>query len=688
MIAERGSLSVGIDTGGTFTDIVVLGDDGALRLAKVPSSNRDPALAVLAAVDDKIPGWRLSERDIARFVHGTTVATNAVLERKGARIGILSTAGFEDVIEIGRQNRKTLYQLLPDAETPTFLAPGARRRGVVERIAPDGSIVTELDRDSLARSVAELVEQGVDGIAVCFLFSYVNPRHERMARDHIARAYPGIEISLSSEVDPSLREYERSCATAFDAYVKPKLYHYLRTLEDGLATRGVPAPLQIMQSRGGVCSAKVARERPVRLFLSGPAAGVVAARAVGLSVNEENLITIDVGGTSSDISMVVKGQTVLRPEGALQNYSVRVPMVDVNAIGAGGGSIAWVDSAGTLRVGPESAGAQPGPACYGNGGTEPTVTDASVVLGYLDPQGFAGGSIQLDPALAAAAIKSRIADPLGMSVEQAALGIHRIVNAQMAEGVRLMSLGRGLDPRDFALVAFGGAGPLHAAAIAQDLGIRKVLVPRQPGVLSARGLLDALVEHEVSVGFVHNLAQVDLAALLGTLKDLDQRCAELMAQESLGDREIETAYFADVCFVGQSFHIEVPLDPAKSPSLIADIYEDYCALHEQLHGHHTKVPARIVNLRVVKRVAFDQPDEAFDSAADAATAGKRRPILLDQASGWCEAAIRHRATLAAPTSLAGPAIIDQLDTTTLVPAGWHTHTHDNGVLSLLKGTRP
>lgn len=551
--------AIGVDTGGTFTDVIARGSDGSVRLAKVPSTRANPGEAVRSVVADVLPGWGISPSQVTRFVHGTTVATNAVLERKGARIGLITTEGFTDILEIGRQNRHQIYDLILKPETPGFLAPGARRVGVIEVISPTGRVETPLDEKSLRQAVDALVTQGVESVAVCLLFSFANPAHERRVAEYLREHYPEIMVSVSSDIDPAFREYERTCVTAFDAYVKPRLNRYLENIERDLHSAKVPAPLQIMQSRGGICSSAVARQRPVRMFLSGPAAGVIGACTAGAEVGIQNIISVDVGGTSSDIALIAAGEPLIRPEGLLDGYTIRVPMVDVNAIGAGGGSIAWIDAGRGLRVGPESAGADPGPACYGRGGERATVTDASVTLGYLDPEFFAGGTLSLDPDLAREVIDRTVAEPLGLSLEQAALGIHRVVNAQMAEGIRLVSISRGIDPREFALVALGGAGPLHATALASELGMRKVVVPRSPGVLSADGLLAAPVEHEASVAFPRPLAEVLLDDIRDVLAQLDRDCDALMASERLSDGEVQRSYRADVCYVGQAHHIEVPL---------------------------------------------------------------------------------------------------------------------------------
>ena len=645
---------IGIDIGGTFTDIVCRGSDGSVRISKVPTTRGDPSKAVLAALETARGEWGVSPSDIVRFTHGTTVATNAVLERKGARIGLIATEGFKDVLEIGRQMRHQMYDLVLKPETPVFLAPGRYRKEVRERLDASGNVLTPLDEESVRQAIAELLELDVKAIAVSLVFSFLDPTHERRIRDMIPARIP---VSLSSDVDPAFREYERTCVTAFDAYIKPVVGDYLANLEAGLKQAGVTVPLQVMQSRGGLASSSIARQRPVRLFLSGPAAGVVGGLEAGKAAGFKDLITVDIGGTSCDIALIADGEALIRSEGPIDGYPVRVPMVDVTAIGAGGGSIAWLDGAGSLRVGPHSAGSDPGPACYGRGGTQPTVTDASVVLGYIDPANFAGGTLQLRPDLAHAAIRGIIATPLGLTVEEAALGIHRVLNAQMAEAIRLVSIGRGIDPRDYALLPLGGGGPMHACALAEELGISAIIIPPHPGVLSAAGLLGAPVEHEIAAAFPTPLASLDQAAMDTALRDLDARCSALMAAEGVTDQEIR--HFADVCYIGQSYHLEVPLP--------GDIYDAFLKAHARVYGHATQVPAKIVNLRTVHR-------SKTGKIAAATTEPKRprptatRPIRV--ANGIVEAAIWSRDSFSASTKIAGPAIVEQSDTTTLVEPGW------------------
>jgi N-methylhydantoinase A/oxoprolinase/acetone carboxylase beta subunit len=678
---------IGVDIGGTFTDVVCRLEDGSVRIAKIPTSRGDPSRAVLTALRMARDEWGLAPADITRFVHGTTVATNAVLERKGARIGLITTEGFADVLEIGRQMRHQMYDLVLKPETPVFLAPAQYRKEVGERLDARGEVLRELDEASVTRAIEDLVALDVRAIAVCLVFSFLDPTHERRIREMIGAAHPELMVSLSSEVDPAFREYERTCITAFDAYIKPVVASYLANMEHGLAAAGVTVPLQVMQSRGGLMSASVATRRPVRLFLSGPAAGVVggleAARAAGFS----DVITVDVGGTSCDIALITDGTPLIRAEGSIDGYTVRVPMVDVTAIGSGGGSIAWIDDAGSLKVGPHSAGSEPGPACYGRGGTAPAVTDASVVLGYIDPANFAGGTLPLRPDLAREAIERVIARPLGITVEHAALGIHRVLNAQMAEAIRLVSIGRGIDPRGYSLLPLGGGGPMHGCALAEELGISSIVVPAHPGVLSASGLLGAPVAHEVATAFPSKLAALDIDALRAALRELDERCGELMRQEGVFGAQI--SHFADVCYIGQSYHLEVPLEMLDA----GVIYDAFLAAHAQVYGHSTNVAAKIVNLRTVHQafvgsVATHATATAGDHVAGDEAPGDHAPVerTIRVASGLVRAAIWRRDAIPPGVSVAGPAIIEQADTTTLVEPGWTARLTKGDALLLERST--
>jgi N-methylhydantoinase A/oxoprolinase/acetone carboxylase beta subunit len=684
MLPEGAQFEIGVDIGGTFTDVVVAADDGTLSISKIPSSRADPSSPMRTVVSNLSSQLDIAPKAVRRLVHGTTVATNAVLERRGAKVGLLTTSGFEGVLEIGRQNRTQLYDLFVKPETPSFIAPGAYRCGVVESIDAFGAVQVPLDRRSLEESLKRLVDLGVDAIAICFLFSYANSVHEREAKAYVEASYPDLPVSISSELDPAFREYERTSVTAFDAYVKPILNRYLEDMERLLVDAGVSAPLQIMQSRGGINSAKLARSRPIRLFLSGPAAGVIGASELGLSIGQNSLITLDVGGTSSDIALISGGRPMIRSEGFVDGYRVRVPMVDVNAIGAGGGSIAWIDSGGGLRVGPRSAGAEPGPACYGRGGKDATVTDASLVLGYLTPEYFAGGTLAIDRKLAHEAIFETIARPLGMSVEEAALGIHRVVTAQMAEGIRAVSVARGVDPRAYALVPFGGGGGLHATALADQLSMTSIVVPRYPGVLSAMGLLSAPIEHESNTSFFRRFDETEPAKVVQVLEQLRADCSERMAAETLPGAQIETSYSADVCYVGQSHYLEVPVAVDDLSTMIEGCSAAFRSLHEQIYGHATDAPMRFVNLRAVLRCPFPSLRQNAATAAQSKRAAETRAIRVAGAAERITVRVYQRDSLAVGEQIPGPAIVEQADTTTLIEPGWAGSVHPSGVLLLTR----
>ena len=680
-------MDIGVDTGGTFTDVICRRDGYPDMVLKVPSTPSEPSKAVMSGVRQilKLAGGEVAA--VRRFVHGTTVATNAVLERKGAESGLITTSGFADVLEIGRQMRTDIYELELEPETPVFLAPGARRAEVIERISSEGEILKPLDEASLRHAIATLRTEGVTSIAVCFLFSFLNPIHERRVRDIIEAEYPDISVSLSSDVDPAFREYERTVVTAFDAYTKPVLRDYLSELDAALSQSGVVAPLQVMQSRGGISAASTATKRPVRLFLSGPAAGVIGGSKVGQAAGENNLITVDIGGTSCDIALVAEGRPLVRPEGRIDGYPVRVPMVDVNAMGSGGGSIAWLDAAGGLRVGPRSAGADPGPACYGRNGKFATVTDASIALGFLNPDYFAGGTVPLDRELAEQAIRETIAVPLSMTVKQAALGIHRVVNAQMAEGMRQVSIRQGHDPRDFSLVPLGGAGPVHAIPLAEELSIDTVIIPRHPGVLSAEGLLVAPIEHEVSIGFPHDLDSVGINELKTRFDELDAQCAALMNAEANEVENVEIIHALDICYVGQSHYLDITVDLSDAKPREA-IYRDFIHAHEQVFGYSTESPARIVNLRSIYR--SQRPEVSVPIAAEQSSQNplKGRRVAIFQVGQDTEVDILDRSCLSVGTAIDSPAIIEQADTTTVLHVGWNATVIESGELVLKKRVTP
>jgi N-methylhydantoinase A/oxoprolinase/acetone carboxylase beta subunit len=675
-------MQIGVDIGGTFTDIVALDQAGRLSLTKVPSTPKDLLEGIAAAVTRVLALAGARPADVERFIHGTTVATNAVLEQKGAVTAVLTTEGFEDVLELGRMKRSRMYDLQMDPEVPTFLAPRRRRLGIRERLDATGRVLVPLDEDGVRAAVPALRAQAVAAVAVCYLFSFVNPAHERRTRELLAALAPEISVSLSSDVDPTFREYERLCVTAFDAYLGPVVKRYLAGLADTLRGLGIGAVPLIMRSRGGIVSASLAAQQPVTLFLSGPAGGVVGAGFAAERSGVRDFVSLDMGGTSNDVAVVRDGRPLIAAEGAIGPYPVRTPMVDVNTIGAGGGSVAWIDAAGGLRVGPRSAGAEPGPACYGRGGDEATVTDASVVLGYLNPARFAGGALALDVAAAERAVAA-IGRRLGVDTVTAAAGIHRVVNARMADQIRLVTIKRGYDPRQFALIVLGGAGPVHGAALAAEMGMPEVLVPEAPGVLAAFGLLAAAIEHHHARTLQAPTETVDLAAVNRCLEELDTAGRGRMREEGVPADAVRVAHAADMRYVGQAYELEVPVPVPLTRERLLEVLAAFHAVHERVYGYaRTQQPVEFVNFRAVHSYPLPRPRVTPAARAtgslDDARLGER-PAYFD---GFVTTAIYERGRLPLGARVPGPAIVEQSDTTTVIPPGVTALVDEAGNLRL------
>jgi len=662
-------VQIGVDIGGTFTDIVALDRSGRLALTKVPSTPKDLLDGIAAATTKVLALAGAKPADVERFIHGTTIATNAILEQKGATTGVVTTEGFEDVLEMGRMKRSRMYDLAMDPEVPTFLAPRRRRLGIRERLDAKGRVLMPLHEADVRQAVATLRAQGVSAIAVCYLFSFLNPAHERRTREIIAELAPDVSVSLSSEVDPTFREYERSCVTAFDAYLGPVVKRYLAGLAETLRGLGVPGVPLIMRSRGGIVSAALAAQQPVTLFLSGPAGGVIGAAFAAEGSGVQNFVSLDMGGTSNDVALVREGRPLLVSEGAIGPFPVRTPMVDVNTIGAGGGSIAWIDAAGGLRVGPRSTGAEPGPACYGRGGDEATVTDASVVLGYLNPARFAGGAMTLDVAAAERAV-AVLGRRLGLDPVAAAAGVHRVINARMADQIRLVTIKRGYDPRQFSLVVLGGAGPVHGAALAEEMGMAEVVVPEAPGVLAAFGLLAAALEHHHARTLPARTDAADLGAINACLGELDAAGRARMDEEGAPAPAVRVAYAADMRYVGQAYELEVPMPAPLAAGDVPAVVAAFHAVHERVYGYaRARQPVEFVNFRAVH--TFPLPRPAVRPAARATGALEdaqvaERPAYFGR---FVPTAIYERARLPLGAGLAGPAIVEQTDTTTVIPPG-------------------
>lgn len=679
------TIAIAIDTGGTFTDIVGMTGEGHLNLLKVPSTPADPSVSVMEGMLRVLAGADFTAADVARFIHGTTVATNAVVEQKGAVTGLLTTEGFEDVLTVGRQKRSELYNLFIDPETPEFLAPRRRRKGIPERTAADGSVLKAMDEEAVRAAVRELVEtEKVEAISVAYLFSFLNPAHEKRTREIIAELYPDLPVSLSSAIDPTFREYERTLVTTFDAYVRPKVSRYIDALETRLTDNGVPARLEIMQSRGGIATAASAAQKPVTLLRSGPAAGVVAAQMIGELCGEKNLISNDIGGTTADLGLVVNGKPLTSTEGKVLKYPIRIPMIDVISIGAGGGSIAWVDEAGSLHVGPQSAGSVPGPVAYGRGGTEPTVTDASLVLGYLNPAYFAGGDLALDDAAAHRAVEA-FAGNIGMTKLRLAHGIHTILNNRMADEIRLLTIARGYDPREFALIVLGGAGPLHGSALAHALGIPRVIVPFAPGVLSAFGLLVSDIEHDHTLTFRHPATGLSAATLAQAFAQLDEMGAAEMRKEAVSRDKVSVRRYAEMRYVGQSYELEIPIEGDITEDLIGRLVADFHEVHERIYRQRNEtaevefINLRTVHFTAVPKIRLDAPKSG--PSWEAAQTGTRA-VYLAEAGRMVDVPVFRRDKLPIDRKREGPFIVEQLDSTTVVFPGETAFVEPNGNIIL------
>ncbi|MBR0679264.1 hydantoinase/oxoprolinase family protein [Roseomonas eburnea] len=669
-------LIVAVDIGGTFTDVTLQDAvTGEAWTAKTPSTPRDPSEAFVTGVRLALDAAGRRAEETGRVLHGTTVATNLILEGRTAPTALLTTAGFRHVLEIGRADlprRDNLWAWVkPRRPVPPSLVFEAGGR-----MAADGSELAPLDEAAVRAAARAAKLAGVAAIAVCFLHAFANPNHERRALAILAEEAPGLALTASVDVFPVVREYERSMATVLNAAVMPAVSTYIARLETRLEQAGIAAPLLLMKSNGGVAGAAAIRRAPAQTALSGPAAGVVGARAVAAAAGVGNLITVDIGGTSADICLIAKGEIGLTQTGRVGPWPLPLPMVDMVTIGAGGGSLARIGADGTLTVGPQSAGAEPGPACYGRGGTEATVTDAHMVLGHLPPS-LLGGRMALDPAQAAAAV-ARVAEPLGLTLDAAARGILAIADNNMVGAIRVVSVERGHDPRDFTLVPFGGAGPLHGCALAELLGITRVLVPPAPGVLCAQGLLAADLKAEFTRSVAEPLEGADLARIEAAFAALESEAAAWFAQEQVAETDRRTRRVALMRYEEQGHELAIPW---TAPGALGAAF---AAAHRGLYGFDLpEVAVEIVTLRVEAAGSLPAPAPTPPHGGSAALAevGRQRILLKD---GAAEAPVLDRARLGPGAAFAGPAIVTQLDATTVVGAGWSASVHPSGALLLTR----
>ncbi len=676
---------VGVDIGGTFTDFMLYDtESGTVHVHKVRSTPDDPGRALVSGLVELCAGAGVAPADVGAVFHGTTVATNAVLEHKGAEAGMLTTKGFRDVVHIGRHQRPQHYSIMQDI--PWQARPFVKRRHrhvVTERIGPPtGEVLEPLDEDEVRAAARALKEAGVESVAVCFLFSYINPAHEQRAAEIVAEEIPGAFVTSSADIFPQFREFERFTTACMNAFVGPSTGRYLERVAGALAGEGVGGKLHVMMSNGGVASAETAARRPVTLLLSGPAAGVLGGLWAGETTGRKRLITFDVGGTSADIGIVTeRGVTEASARDTwVAGYPLLVPMIDIHTIGAGGGSIAHVDEGGAFRVGPRSAGASPGPAAYGQGGEEPTLTDANVVLGRIDPDRFLGGEMKLDRDLAVGAVQ-RLADRLGLGLLEAAEGIVRIANANMSGAIRSRTVQKGHDPREFALVAFGGGGPMQAAEVAETLGIPEVIVPPYPGITSAMGLLTSDLKYDQMRTVFMTEGAIDTERLDRELAAAADELRGRLRDDGVADDEIEVAAGLDCRYVGQGYELRIPLAEARFDP---DALEEFHRLHEQEYGHAFRDPIEIVNLRVTasgKRPRVEQLPASTNGGDPLLGEGES---VFRRNGNLTTHATRHydRALLPAGESFPGPAVLFQRDTTTVVPPGWTARADASGSLIL------
>ncbi len=661
---------VSADIGGTFTDLVIT-DTVELRTfsGKVSTTPENAADGVIAGIGRFVP----DPAEMGFFVHGTTVGLNAFLERKGTRVLLVFTAGVRDSFSIARHDRKELYALR--YRKPERLVPRRDVHEVVERLRWDGSVETPLDEASLEPAIEKIRREDIRAVAVCLLHAYVNPAHELGVREVLAEACPGLSITLSHEVAREWREYERASSAVLNAYVAPRVERYLSRLGDALQELSVPATLHVMQSNGGITTASRAREQPIQTLLSGPVGGTIGGAALARATGRSNLLCVDMGGTSFDVSLVVDGRPSVSTETELEGLPILMPLVDIHTIGAGGGSLAWLE-AGGLRVGPQSAGADPGPACYGRGGTAPTVTDANLFLGRLNPGYFLGGAITLDVG-ESERVLATVAGELGLDVRALAEGVLAIVNAAMADAMRTITVKQGIDPRGYSLVAFGGAGPMHAAWLAEELGIGEVIIPWSPGTFSAWGMLQTDVRQDLAKTYYEPIEGVDVETLTALYRDLEREGAAALGEQGIAQGDLYFARFADMRYVGQEYSVTVPLAARVDLDEIAASFHD---THRVRYGHSTpSAPIEFVNLRLAAmgRIAGEPVPVGVPSSRSDANVGTRAIVFAGEAH---ETPVVLRAGLLPGDERSGPAVIEEDSSTTVVPPGWRVRVDDGGNL--------
>lgn len=661
----REQYKLAIDVGGTFTDVVLFNENRKkLRFTKTPSSPGDPSHGVIDGIKKILHLEGIGPESIHYFVHGTTFATNAFLENKGAKVALFTTKGFRDVVEIGRQKRPKLYDLFQDK--PSSLVERRFRFGIEERMGPDGQIIKELNEASVLQAIEKMKEEGIKSVAVVYLHAYINPEHELKTAELIKSVYPECNISLSHEISPEFREYERTITTVVNAYLKPATRNYFMNLVNRLHEQQVKIPY-IMKSSGGVMTAEAASEKVVETLLSGPAGGVIGSTFLAKCMGIDNIITLDMGGTSTDVALILNQAPRTTLESTLKGYPLKVPMIEMETVGAGGGSIGWVDEGGLLKVGPESAGAIPGAACYGKGGTKATITDANLLLGKIDPDYFLGGEMQLDVEAARRSFEE-VMSKTGLSLEEAAVGIVEIANHHMIEAVRLVSIQKGFDPKDFTLFAFGGASPLHATEIAKELGIPRVVIPRASSEMSAFGFLAADIRHDFAITRLLPLQQEAVESICSLYRELGLKGEATLDQEGVAEENRLLLYRMDLRYRGQAFELTVDLDSDAAETVdIARLLAQFHVEYERQYGHCDKSePVEIVNFRlsaigITPKISLEElPEGGSDPKA---TLKGNRCVYSTYSREYVTVPVYDHGLLLAGNQIEGPAIIESVDTT-------------------------
>lgn len=663
------SVRIAIDVGGTFTDLQILDAyKGTITSLKTLTTPEDPSIGLIAGIKEAARRGGFALADVGYLLHGTTIATNAVLERKLPDGALVTTVGFEDVLEIGRHHRREVYTLNP--RVPPALIPRDRRLGIAERVRGDGSVAVPLTATAVAELVRRVGTLGAEAVAICLVNSYLNPEHERHIAEHIAEAFPSLKISCSSELSPEIREYERTSTAVLNALLMPVVAGYLEKLTQRVEAEGFAPRLLLVQSNGGVCSARTAAREPVRLLLSGPSGGSSACTRIGGMLGIEDLVGVDMGGTSFDVSVIRGGSVSLIMQGELDLMPVRLPMVEIRTIGAGGGSIAKVLPGGRLIVGPGSAGARPGPACYGHGGSEPTVTDANVVLGRLGRESFLGGEMPLDVEAARRAIETRVALPLGLSTEAAAEGILAVTNGNLGAAIRLSLFEKGLDPREFVLLAFGGASGLHAVAVAEELGLERVVFPVDAATLSAFGILHTDLKHDLVRSRVVAAEPAMLAGLAAAAVELLAEARGRLDADRVPEVDRGIGFAADMRYKGQAFELTVAMHGTTLDERAFDrLIDDFHTMHSQRFTYaNVGAPVEIVSLRASAVGRLPGPESRPSKLDGTGRPSGRRQVWHD--GGWQELPVWRRADVAADTIVKGPSVIEEVYTTVLIANGW------------------